>query len=98
MLLLTCRSAVQESTACTPALLMLGRELRNPAELTFGRPPDSLAIPPGSEYARRLQDRLESAHAPVAGPGAELDRQWLGPCRALEGLGEVVYRVQRPPR
>jgi len=42
---------------------MLGRELRTPAELAFGRPPDHLPTSPGPEYASRLQDRLESAHA-----------------------------------
>jgi len=61
--LMSCRSAVQDITSCTPALLMLGRDLRTPAELAFGRPPDSLATSPGPEYASRLQDRRESAHA-----------------------------------
>src|SRR4029434_2706209 len=42
LVLMACRSAVQESTTCSPALLMLGRELRTPAELAFGRPPDAL--------------------------------------------------------
>ena len=41
LILMTCRSAVQESTGCTPALLMLGRELRTPPELAYGRPPDA---------------------------------------------------------
>ena len=63
LVLMACRSAMQETTSCTPSLLMLGRELRTPAELSFGRPPDSLDAPPGPEYARRLQDRLDSAHA-----------------------------------
>ena len=63
LVLMACRSAVQESTTCSPALLMLGRELRTPAELAFGRPPDAPVVSPGPEYARRLQDRLESAHA-----------------------------------
>lgn len=60
LVLMAYRSAVQDSTACSPALLMLGRELRTPAEIAFGRPPDT--VPPGCEYARRLQDRLECAH------------------------------------
>ena len=60
--LMAYRSAVQESTSCTPALLMLGRELRTPVEVAFGKPPDTPAIPPGTEYARRLQERMESAH------------------------------------
>ncbi|KAL7841639.1 hypothetical protein SRHO_G00253300 [Serrasalmus rhombeus] len=63
LVLLAYRSAVQDSTSCTPALLMLGRELRTPAEIIFGKPPDTPTVPPGPEYARRLQDRMESAHA-----------------------------------
>ncbi|KAI3374420.1 hypothetical protein L3Q82_006249 [Scortum barcoo] len=63
LVLMAYRSAVQDSTSCTPALLMLGRELRTPAEMAFGRPPDTPRVPPGPEYARRLQDRMESAHA-----------------------------------
>ena len=136
LVLMACRSAVQESTTCSPALLMLGRELRTPAELAFGRPPDAPVVPPGPEYARRLQDRLESAHAfarvhqesagarqkrnydvrargrhfqagelvwvynPQRKKGRcpKLDSQWVGPCRVLERMGEVVYRVQLPPR
>uniref|UniRef100_A0A672I094 Gypsy retrotransposon integrase-like protein 1 n=1 Tax=Salarias fasciatus TaxID=181472 RepID=A0A672I094_SALFA len=136
LVLMACRSAVQESTECTPALLMLGRELRTPAELAFGRPPDAPAVPAGPEYARKLQDRLDSAHSfarerlqeagvkqkryydvtsrgrdftvgelvwvykPVRkkGRSPKLDCKWTGPCRVLERLGEVVYRVQLPPR
>lgn len=63
LVLLAYRSAVQESTSCSPALLMLGRELRTPAEMVFGRPPDTPAVPPGPEYSRRLQDWMETAHA-----------------------------------
>ncbi|CAL9687324.1 unnamed protein product [Knipowitschia caucasica] len=136
LVLLAYRSSVQESTACTPALLMLGRELRTPREMCFGRPPHTPAVPPGPEYARRLQDRMETAHAfardqlqkagirqkrnydmrakgrdfnpedlvwvfsPKRKKGRcpKLDCHWVGPCRVLEKLGEVVYRVQLPPR
>lgn len=28
----------------------------------------------------------------------KLDVQWVGPCIVLERIGEVVYRVQLPPR
>lgn len=132
LVLMACRSAVQDSTACTPSLLMLGRELRTPADLSFGRPPDAPAAPAGPEYARKIQDRLETAHAfarrqqEEAGvrqkrnydvrakgrhftPGElvwvynpqrkkgrcpKLDSKWVGPCRVLERMGEVVYRVQ----
>jgi len=34
------RTAVQESSRCMPAALMLGRELRTPVDLVFGAPPD----------------------------------------------------------
>ncbi|KAK6304839.1 hypothetical protein J4Q44_G00254250 [Coregonus suidteri] len=47
MVLMACRSAVQDSTSCTPALLMLGREIRTPAEMAFGRPLDSPHVSPG---------------------------------------------------
>ncbi|CAI5681311.1 unnamed protein product [Oreochromis niloticus] len=56
LILMAYRSAVQDSTQCTPALLMLGRELRTPAELAFGKPPDAPEVPPGRDYARKLQD------------------------------------------
>lgn len=136
MVLMACRSAVQDSTSCTPALLMLGREIRTPAEMAFGRPLDSPHVPPGPEYARRLQDRLETAHtfareqlvnagvrqkrnydvhtrgrhfvagelvwvySPLRKKGRcpKLDSHWVGPCSVLERVGEVVYRVQLPPR
>ena len=35
LVLMSCRSAVQETTSCTPTLRMLGRELRTSAELAF---------------------------------------------------------------
>ncbi|KAL0188675.1 hypothetical protein M9458_015774, partial [Cirrhinus mrigala] len=136
IVLMACRSAIQDSTSCTPALLMFGREIRTPAELAFGRPPDAPLVPAGLEYARQLQDRLDSAHAyarkqlvsagmrqkraydlhtrgrdfgigelvwvysPVRKRGRcpKLDSHWVGPCPILEKLGEVVYRVQLPPR
>ena len=38
ILLMSYRSAVHESTGCSPAKLMMGRELTLPVDLTFGRP------------------------------------------------------------
>lgn len=134
--LMAYRSATQDSTNCSPALLMLGREIRTPAEMMMGRPPDAPATPPGPEYAKKLQDRLDSAHEFARnqlqnaaarqkrnydvhskgrhfeageqvwvynpqrkkGRSPKLDSDWVGPCIILERLGEVVYRVQLPPR
>ena len=134
LVLMAYRSAAQDSTSCSPALLMLGREIRTPAEMMMGKPPDTPVDPPGPEYARKLQDRLESAHKFARGQlqsaGArqkrnydvhtrgrhfeadelvwmynpqrkkgrcpKLDSKWMGPCRVLERLSEVVYRIQLP--
>ncbi|KAJ8011800.1 hypothetical protein DPEC_G00062010 [Dallia pectoralis] len=75
LVLMACRSAVQDSTACSPALLMLGRELRTPAEMVFGRPPEEAPLPAGLDYARRLQDRLSR---PIHLPGSRWNVQACG--------------------
>jgi len=62
MVLMACRSTVHESTGCTLALLVLGRELRTPPELAYGRPPDAPGSLAGPEYARQLQDWMDVAH------------------------------------
>ena len=132
LVLMAYRSAAQDSTSCSPALLMLGREMRTPGEMMMGLPPDAPVDPPGFEYARKLQERLQSAHdfarRQLQSAGArqkrnydvhargrhfsaselvwvynpqrkkgrcpKLDSNWEGPCRVLERLSEVVYRVQ----
>ncbi|KAJ7998071.1 hypothetical protein DPEC_G00218730 [Dallia pectoralis] len=62
LVLLAYRSATQESTGCTLALLMFGRELRTPPALVYGQPPDSPRAAAGPEYAHQLWERLEVAH------------------------------------
>ena len=47
LMLMAYRSAAQDSTSCSPALLMLGREIRTPAEMMMGKPPDTPVDPPG---------------------------------------------------
>ena len=45
------RTAVQESTKCTPSALMFGRELRTPVDLVFGPPPEpEIEGEPGLNY------------------------------------------------
>lgn len=115
---------------------MLGRELRTPAALVFGKPPDVVDPTVGPEYARKLQDRLEAAHrfareqqqsacvkqkrsydvcvqgrhfvpgelvwvySPQCKKGRcpKQDSLWVEPCKVLERLGEIVYRVQMSGR
>ncbi|CAI5671513.1 unnamed protein product [Oreochromis niloticus] len=57
------RTAVQESSQCTPAALMFGRELRTPVDLVFGAPPEpEIAGGPEMDYFRRLRERLHTVH------------------------------------
>uniref|UniRef100_A0AAZ1X8S4 Gypsy retrotransposon integrase-like protein 1 n=1 Tax=Oreochromis aureus TaxID=47969 RepID=A0AAZ1X8S4_OREAU len=44
------RTAVQESSQCTPAALMFGRELRTPVDLVFGSPPPSRRLTVGQTW------------------------------------------------
>ncbi|CAI5668089.1 unnamed protein product [Oreochromis niloticus] len=58
------RTAVQESSQCTPAALMFGRELRTLVDLVFGSPPPEPEIDGGPEmdYYRRLRERPQVVH------------------------------------
>lgn len=60
LILMAYQSAVHDSTACTPVLLMLGRELRTPAELIVEVPPETPAAVPSQDYAKELQDRMDT--------------------------------------
>ncbi|CAI5678540.1 unnamed protein product [Oreochromis niloticus] len=73
------RTAVQESSQCTAAL-MFGRELRTPVDLVFGAPPEpEIAGGPEMDYFRRLRERLHTVH--------QLAR------RTLEGAGARQKRA-----
>lgn len=56
--LMAYRTAVHESTGQTPAMLMMGHELRVPMDLLYGKPPDE-GIELKSEYANELAESLE---------------------------------------
>ena len=62
LLMMAYRSSIYDTTKCSPAKLMLGRELRLPVDLLLGRPvleePD-LTTP----YTELLQEKLETVHA-----------------------------------
>ncbi|XP_076867126.1 nuclear GTPase SLIP-GC-like isoform X1 [Brachyhypopomus gauderio] len=63
LVLLACRSALQETTGFTPAMLMFGRELQSPVDLAFGAPPtDDANVEPGPVFVSRLRTRLLDVH------------------------------------
>ncbi|CAI5657278.1 unnamed protein product [Oreochromis niloticus] len=63
LVLMAYRSAVQESTKCTPAALMFGHELRTPVDLVFGSPPEQeVCGDPGLGYLHNLLARLREVH------------------------------------
>lgn len=61
MLFMAYRTAVQESTDCTPAKLMMGHKLQMPIDLLYGSP-GSKKEQLVTEYAKNLQESLEVAH------------------------------------
>lgn len=63
------RSATHESTAVTPAYANFGRELRLPADLLTGRPPDTPSNI--TEYASDLRDRIDDVHMLVREHGQQ---------------------------
>ena len=55
------RSAVHESTCCTPAKMMFGRDLRLPVDLLLGRPVEETLVS-AKEYTTDLCEKLERVH------------------------------------
>ncbi|KAK3743518.1 hypothetical protein QZH41_015906, partial [Actinostola sp. cb2023] len=63
LLMMAYRTAVHETTGCTPSMLMLGREAAMPVDLLMGHPPDdSRGTANRSEYAGKLLKRMETVH------------------------------------
>ncbi|GFU77273.1 retrovirus-related Pol polyprotein from transposon 412 [Trichonephila clavipes] len=54
------RSAVHETTGCSPSQMLFGRDLHLPADLLFSRPQDAPLAP--EEYIEKLQARMEEMH------------------------------------
>ena len=61
LLLMAYRSAVHDTTKCTPAELMLGRNVRLPVDLLFGHPEEEREPSP-LEYIAHLQERIDKVH------------------------------------
>ena len=60
-LMLAYRSAVHESTGCTPAKVVFGRDLRLPIDLLIGRPVEEV-LGPAVHYTEELCAKLERVH------------------------------------
>jgi hypothetical protein len=56
------RATVHESTGYTPNMLMLGREVRLPAQIMYSVPDNVQDFPSYSAYVEKLKDRMEQAH------------------------------------
>lgn len=60
------RSSRHESTQYSPNFLMMGREVRSPADLIYGSPVDGLPLT-YDDYAEELQQRMRTAYSLVRG-------------------------------
>ncbi|KAK2887926.1 hypothetical protein Q8A73_019374 [Channa argus] len=91
------RTAVQESSQCTPATLMFGRELRKPVDLVFGQPPEpEITGGPELDYLRRLKERLSVVHQLAresqGDAGARQKRAYDGRCHGHPfSVGDNVW-------
>ena len=57
------RATPHESTGLTPNMLMLGREVRLPAEIMFGKHnTDDEEVVSYGQYVEKLRERMETAH------------------------------------
>ena len=62
LLRMSYRTAENETTRFTPAMLMFGRELRIPLDLLVGRPPEETEGKSYPEYVEKLRESLETIH------------------------------------
>ncbi|KAK2918385.1 hypothetical protein Q8A73_002756 [Channa argus] len=91
------RTAVQESSQCTPATLMFGRELRTPVDLVFGPPPEpEITGGPELDYLRRLKEPLSVVHQLAresqGDAGARQKRAYDGRCHGQPfAVGDNVW-------
>ena len=60
-LLMVYRSAVHDTSGCTPAKLMLVRDVRMPIDLIFSRPEEEPSQTV-TEYANSMQEKVEQVH------------------------------------
>ena len=61
LLMMVYQTSVHDTTGETPAIMMMGRNLRLPTDLFIGRPEEEQPVQK-SEYVRNLYTRLEMVH------------------------------------
>ena len=61
MLLMAYRSAIHDTSGCTPAKLTLGKDLELPIDLIYGQPEKEPAKTV-TEYAATMQEKVEQVH------------------------------------
>ena len=59
MLLMAYRSAVDHTSGCTPAKLMLGRDRKLPIALIYGRPEPAQTV---TDYTVSMKEKVEHVH------------------------------------
>ena len=129
------RATPQESTGESPNMLMLGREVSLPLDLTTRLSTVESEANLTEDYALRLRETMQSAHERARehlkasarrqkktydrktmpttleagqlvwlhnpskrrGLSPKLQRRWEGPCRIVDKLSDVTYRIQRRP-
>ena len=82
-LVMAYRSADHDSTGCSPSKMMLGREIKLPIDLMFGRPEEE-PHQGASDYAHALQEKMEAELMPQTGtnmrhqhPEVPITRMWI---------------------
>ena len=95
-------SSAQESTGCTPHLLMFGREMSLPLDVMFGPPPRQAAryLCP-SEYAQWLRQSLWKAHEharrSLGVAAARQKRNYDANCKPFDyKVGQMVWKWVPP--
>ena len=61
LLMMAYRTSVHDTTGKTPAMMMMGRDLRLPIDLFIGRPSDEQPVHK-SDYTQALLNCLEEVH------------------------------------